>query len=215
MKLGKTLPIGLGGLAAALAGWTAWGALSSRVEHARYEVLTQADRYEIRQYPPRLLARASVQGTYKRAVREGFHILLGYILGGNRARERVGTAAPVGASAEEPLHRIAMTAPVLVEERVGPIYTVVFTLPHDYTRETLPEPTDNRVRIIAEPAKKIAVLRFGWPGAEARIREKWKELLDLLARDGVETVGPPLYAGYNRPGTPPWLVRNEVMVEIR
>jgi hypothetical protein len=49
----------------------------------------------------------------------------------------------------------------------------------------------------------------------ARLRAREAELLACLARDGIETVGRPLYAGYDPPWTPPWLVRNEVMAEIR
>jgi hypothetical protein len=31
----------------------------------------------------------------------------------------------------------------------------------------------------------------------------------------IETIGEPFYAGYNAPWTPPWMNRNEVLVEIK
>ncbi|MCX6747567.1 MAG: heme-binding protein [Candidatus Nomurabacteria bacterium] len=40
---------------------------------------------------------------------------------------------------------------------------------------------------------------------------KFKNLLD---RDGVVAQGGTAYAGYNAPWTPPWMNRNEVLVEI-
>lgn len=212
MKLGTAVPIGI---AMALAGWTVWGALASRAERVRYEVLKKSGRYEIRRYPPRLLARASVKGAADRAIGEGFRILARYISGANRMRGPMEAGPSADPAREPPAERIAMTAPVSVEETPDETYTVAFTMPPDYTRESLPEPTDERVRIAAEPARTLAVLRFGWPRTPARIKAREAELLACLAQDGIETVGRPRYAGYNPPWTPPWLVRNEVMAEIR
>jgi hypothetical protein len=215
MKLGKALPIGVGVGVAALAGWTLWGAFASRVEEARYDILKKTLGYEIRRYAPRLVAQASVQGAYERALGEGFRIVTGYIFGGNCRRDRIEATPPVGTPPEADSERIAMTAPISVEERPGDTFTVGFTMPQQYTRENLPEPTDNRVRIVAEPERDVAVLRFGWPRSRSRIKAKEEDLLALLARDGIEPAGTPFFAGYNPPGTPPWLVRNEIIVELR
>jgi hypothetical protein len=42
-----------------------------------------------------------------------------------------------------------------------------------------------------------------------------KKLLELLSRDKVEVLSKTFYAGYNAPGTPPWMTRNEVLVEVK
>jgi hypothetical protein len=42
-----------------------------------------------------------------------------------------------------------------------------------------------------------------------------KKLLAALARDKIGTQGNPSYAGYNAPWTPPWMRRNEVLIEIK
>jgi len=41
-----------------------------------------------------------------------------------------------------------------------------------------------------------------------------EKLLSALTRDGVVTKGSVAYAGYNAPGTPPWMIRNIVMLEL-
>jgi len=64
------------------------------------------------------------------------------------------------------------------------------------------------------PAKKYAVIQFSWYRSEARIKHMQKKLLSALARDGIEAQGNTAYAGYNAPWTPPWMIRNKVLVEI-
>ncbi len=93
--------------------------------------------------------------------------------------------------------------------------TLSFGMPASYTLDTLPTPNDPRVRIVEVPEKKLAAMRFSGYRTAGRIEKMEKKLLESLARDGVEVVGAPLYAGYNAPGTPPWMTRNEVLVEIK
>ena len=42
-----------------------------------------------------------------------------------------------------------------------------------------------------------------------------RKLLALLLEDKIEIVGTPFYIGYNTPGTPLWMIRNEVLIEIK
>jgi len=42
-----------------------------------------------------------------------------------------------------------------------------------------------------------------------------EKLLSALARDGIVAEGSTAYAGYNAPWTPPWMTRNEVLVEVK
>jgi hypothetical protein len=79
----------------------------------------------------------------------------------------------------------------------------------------LPTPNDSRVKLVTIPEKKMAVMTFSWYQTDARVMSKKQELLDVLKKEGVTMVGSPQYAGYNAPWTPPWMTRNEVMVEIK
>lgn len=71
------------------------------------------------------------------------------------------------------------------------------------------------MKIVEIPDKKFAVLRFAGYRTNTRIQTMEKKLLELLSRDGIDTLSKPSYAGYNAPGTPPWMTRNEVLVEVK
>jgi len=193
--------------------WSAWGYFSSRVEAASYTVLESKKEYEIRLYPAHIVAETTVKGSYQEALNQGFRIVAGYIFGGNAKKESIAMTAPVveRTSASE---TIAMTAPVMATVE-GESHTIAFGMPRSYTLETLPVPTDPRVRIATIPEKKMAAIRFTWFRMDARVQSKKNELLSALAKDGIAPVGAPQYAGYNAPWTPPWMTRNEVLVEIK
>jgi hypothetical protein len=193
--------------------WSVWGYFGSSVEQARYTVLKMTDGYEIREYAPRIVAQTTVSGSYQESLNSGFRIIAGYIFGGNIKKESVAMTAPV-TSQKATSEPIAMTAPVMTS-RGGESRIVSFVMPSSYTLATLPTPNDARVKLVEMPAQKFAVLRFSWFRSEARVESKERTLKELLAKDGVETVGSMQYAGYNAPWTPPWMTRNEVMVEIR
>lgn len=190
--------------------WSIWGALSSRVEQAQYEVLKKNRGYEIRRYPAHIVAQTTVIGDYDKALREGFRIIAAYIFGYNSSRESVAMTAPV---LEQRSQKIAMTAPVKAED-VKSARKISFVMPRSFTTDTLPTPKDPRVKIVEVPEQIMAVVRFSWYRSARRIENKKMMLLSLLKRDGIKTKGMPLYAGYNAPGTAPWMMRNEVMVEI-
>lgn len=193
--------------------WSVWGYFSSRVEQTPYSVLSSKKGYEIRLYPEHIAAQTVVTGSYQEALSQGFRILAGYIFGGNTKKESIAMTAPVieRKKASEP---IAMTAPVMASVD-GETRTIAFGMPRSYTLETLPVPNDSRVEIVTIPEKKMAVSRFSWWRTDARVQSKKHELLSTLQKDGISIVGEPQYAGYNAPWTPPWMTRNEVLVEIQ
>lgn len=193
--------------------WSLWGYFSSRVEQTQYSVLEKKDRYEVRNYPAHIVAQTTVSGPYSEALNQGFRIVAGYIFGGNTKKESIAMTAPV-TEEKSASEKIAMTAPVLASTD-GDSHVISFGMPKSYILETLPSPTDSRVKLVEIPAKKMAVIRFSWFRTDARTKAMQETLLSLLTRDKVEIVGTPSYAGYNAPWTPPWLARHEVLVEIK
>lgn len=193
--------------------WSVWGYFASRVENTPYSVIESKKEYEVRLYPAHIVAQTTVKGTYKEALNQGFHIIAGYIFGGNTKKESIAMTSPV-VEKKTTSESIAMTAPVMATIE-GESHTVVFGMPKSYTLETLPTPNDSRVEIVTIPEKKMAVIRFSWFRTDARVQSKKQELLDILKKENVLVVGEPQYAGYNGPGTPPWMIRNEVLVEIK
>lgn len=192
--------------------WSVWGYLSSNVEQAQYTVIKKTDEYEIRQYAAHIEAQTTVEGSYDNALNEGFSIIAKYIFGGNTKKESIAMTAPVREQ-KQSSEKIAMTAPVVASTQ-GDSRIISFVMPKNYSLATLPTPNDPRVRLVEVPEKKMAVLRFSWFRNSERIQKMEEQLLTSLAKDTVTTVGSPSYAGYNAPWTPPWMARNEVMIEI-
>lgn len=204
-------------IVAVMALWSIWGFFGSRVEQADYSVLKRMAGYEIREYPAHIVAQTTVPGSLGESMSTGFRIVAGYIFGGNAKKESIAMTAPVVAQKGEgspKSERIAMTAPV-VATAVGGSQVISFGMPRSYTLETLPEPSDPRVKIVLVPARKYAVMRFSWYRSDARVKSMQEKLLRALARDNIAVEGSMAYAGYNAPWTPPWMTRNEVLVEIK
>ena len=192
--------------------WSAYGYFTSRVEMAEYSVLEVKKGYEIRLYPSHIVAQTTVKGLYMDALNEGFSIVARYIFGGNSKKQSIAMTTPViekGGNSES----IAMTSPVMANIE-GESHVIAFGMPKSYTIETLPVPKDSRVKIVTIPERKMAVLQFSWWRSNELVKRKKQELVDLLNKDKISTKGEAQYAGYNAPWTPPWMVRNEVMIEI-
>lgn len=193
--------------------WSIYGYFGSHVEQVDYSVIKKEKQYEIRNYPAHIVAQTVMQGPYKESMSKGFRIIAGYIFGGNVKKESIAMTAPV-LMQEKVSEKIAMTAPVLMSKE-GDKRVMSFGMPRSYTLDTLPVPTDPRVKLVEVPNKKFAVMRFSGYRTRTRIQAMESKLLHLLSHDGIEIVGAPAYAGYNAPGTPPWMTRNEVLVEIQ
>jgi len=189
-------------LGVALIIWLVYSWRSVRaIAEPKYEVVTAAQGYEIREYAAYIIAETTISGAKDRdeAARKGFPIVAGYIFGENTSQDK-----------------IAMTAPVNTEqEKADGTYKVSFVMPSEYTLETLPIPNDSRVSLKKVPSHKVAVKRFTWSASESAVKAQEKALLAALARDGVETVGAINVARYNPPWTMPFMLRNEVQIEVK
>ena len=209
------------------------------IEEPKYTLISQENGYEIREYGDYILAETTISGAENRdeASRKGFSIIAGYIFGDNIKKDKISMTVPVNTE-ESTSEKIPMTVPVNTEkiemtmpvntekiEMTMPVnteeeadsgaYNVSFVMPSKYTLETLPEPNDKRVKLREVPAHKVAVRRFSWTTSESAFTKNEAELLKALSRDGVETVGAVNVARYNTPFTIPFMLRNEVHIEVK
>ncbi len=204
----------LSAIAALVAVWSLVGYFTSGAEQIKYSVLKKAGGYEVRNYPAHIAAQTTVEGTSisGEAFNEAFRIIAGYIFGGNVKKESIAMTTPVVAQGSS--ENIAMTAPVIASAS-GSSQVVSFSMPSGYTLATLPTPNDSRVKIVEVPEQKMAVIRFSWYRTDRRFEKMRQQLFADLARDNVKMIGTPIFAGYNPPWTPPWMNRNEIMVEVQ
>lgn len=183
------------------------------LEQPQYQVMHTDGDIEYRQYQPYLVSETVIEnaGDYKAAGNEGFRRLFRYITGGNQAQAKIAMTKPV---AQVPTgEKIAMTVPVQ-QSGSSEGWSIAFMLPSQYTLETAPAPTDPRVRVREVPGKLMAVLRYSGRWTERNFSRKRAVLLDAIMDRSVNPVGEIQTALYDPPYMPPFLRRNEVMIEV-
>lgn len=201
----------------ALVVWIIYSYFASNVEQLKYTVVEKRENYEIRKYDKYIEASVVVDGTGRLALNEGFRILANYIFGGNLGNQKVSMTAPVLTQEDTKLggdgEKVAMTAPVLTNEENGKT-KIVFSMPSKYKLEDLPKTSDERISFKEVREKKFAAYNFTWYYTDKRIKEKKNEFMEILRKDNINTIGEPIFAGYNAPGTFPLMMRNEILVEM-
>ncbi|KPK16891.1 MAG: hypothetical protein AMJ62_03595 [Myxococcales bacterium SG8_38] len=182
-------------------------------ESPDYRVVETMGDVEIRQYESYLVAEATVDGTLETAGNEGFRILAKYIFGANQGERKIAMTAPVTQEKAEGT-KISMTTPV-TQERSGDQFIVRFMMPSEFSRETLPEPNDPRIRIEEAPARRLAAIRYSGRWTKDLYDRHLAALRDTLRDHGCEAVGEPVWARYNPPFMPWFLRRNEILTAFR
>jgi SOUL heme-binding protein len=190
------------------------------LEIPKYEILRSEDDFELRQYPPLIIAETVVESDFDEAGKIGFRRLADYIFGANIPQQKIAMTAPVEQSANG--EKIAMTAPVgqsavsaqhETETRVPGSYVISFTMPATYDLASLPKPKDPTVRLRQRQAARLAVVKFSGRWNETRYQEKLAQLEEWLKSIGLKTNGAPNFARYDPPWTLWFMRRNEILVE--
>ncbi len=203
-----------------LVSWVVWSWYSSILESPKYTVLEKKNNFEIRKYNKYLKAEVEVPKSGDEGMNTAFRILANYIFGDNLGKEKVAMTVPVLAE-EKSFNqlggngdKVSMTSPVFVTEESGST-TMSFSMPSKFSLDTLPKTNDSRIKFIEVDEKKIAAYAFTWYYNEEKIAKKKKEFLEILKNNNIEIIGKPLFAGYNGPGTIPFMMRNEILVEVK
>jgi hypothetical protein len=166
-------------------------------EQMPYTVVAKRDGYELRRYDPAILVQVTVTGDSQSAGSMGFGPLVRYISGDNM-----------------PGRRMAMTSPVLQESSTSTHHVISFVLPQDVSIDDIPRPRDARVSTRAVAAREMAARTYIGRWTQRKFDDNAADLIANLARDGLTAVGLPSWARYDPPWTPPFLRRNEVLVEL-
>ena len=165
------------------------------IETSPYTVTKTYNSFEIRKYEATLFASVNLTTkNYKKASREGFSILAGYIFGKNVTNEK-----------------IAMTAPVTMS--LGDDMTMQFMVPKKYKKESLPQPIQSEIKFRKEPERTVAAITFGGWANDAKIARYKEQLTAALNREGIAHTGRFYFLGYN----PPYEVfqrKNEIIVVL-
>lgn len=181
------------------------------IEKPKYTVLEKDGEFEIRQYPPYLVAETVVNADFNDAGNVAFRRLFDYISGKNKTKESISMTAPVNQRASS--EKISMTAPVN-QQQSGEKYSVSFVMPSKYSLETLPEPLDPSIILKEIPAHKVAAIRYSGTWSQERYEAKKASLDEFMKRKGLVPKASPIFARYNPPFELWFLRRNEVIYPV-
>jgi hypothetical protein len=184
------------------------------IESPQYTVIYKDESVEYRQYEPYIVAETFVDNSvnYKSASNNGFMRLFRYITGSNSIQVDIDMTAPVQLAAVS--EEIAMTAPVQrVETDEG--WRIAFMLPSEFSMETAPLPTDERINLRSVPGQLMAVVRYSGRWTERNYVKHREKLLEGIEASAIESIGMVESAAYDAPYVLPFLRRNEVMIEVK
>jgi len=166
------------------------------VEKQQYRVVKTEEEFEIRFYPPAILAtvRSSAR-SYREISSSGFRRIAGYIFGNNESSTK-----------------IAMTSPVHLDIN-DQNSSMSFVMPSKYSLSELPKPNDPSLELHESPAQYVAAVSFSGYASDEKIKNYSEQLKTALDQKGIKTVGHFSYLGYN----PPYQVvgrKNEIIVVV-
>lgn len=187
------------------------GATLMAIEQAKYQVVMKDGQFEIREYESYILAEVEIEGEMELASSQAFRPLFNYISGENRTQTKVAMTTPVS---QEPLsEKISMTTPVS-QERSENAWAVSFMMPADYTMNTIPIPTDPRVKLREVPGRQVATVKYSGRWTESGYQQH-KQLLEAwIESKGLSMTGTAIWARFNAPYTPWFMRRNEVQIPV-
>ncbi len=161
-------------------------------ERQKYDVVKRIGNAELRQYHPCVMADVTVNADYRFAANLGFRPLVTYISRSN----------------------IAMTAPVVQEQRDTRSWVVSFVMPDGMHLADLPTPENADVRLRPVPTQSAAALAFSGIATEDKLREKEAELRAILQREQLAATGPLRLARFDPPWKPGFMRHNEVIIPV-
>lgn len=163
-------------------------------ETPEYSVLEKDGAFEIRSYKSYYTA-----GIEEVNVRDttGFSQIFEYISGKNSKKEK-----------------ISMTVPVINELVAGHV-TTEFVMPDKYSKESLPDPDNPRIKINKIEERRCASVTFSGSVNNDKIQKYQEKLRKWLDEKNLKTVGSFRLARYNPPFVPPPFRHNEILIDIQ
>lgn len=182
-------------------------------ERQSFDVLKKFPEFELRRYPVHLVAEVEVQGLFADAGNQAFRMLAGFISGSNSTQGKVAMTSPV--VQEQASTPIAMTSPVVQESGGDPgKHLVAFVMPAEFSMDTLPTPTDSRVKVREVPSQVAAARSFTGRWTERIYQEQLATLRSAVQEAGLEINGPPRFARFDPPWKPSFMRHNEVVLPV-
>jgi len=168
----------------------------AKTETQPYKIIKTEKDFEIRLYPPAMMASVSINAkTYKELSSSGFRKLASFIFGGNQANKNISMTTPVHMDINDSLSSMS------------------FVMPANYTRDNLPKPKDSTITIKTTTEEYVAAIRFSGYANDEQIKIHAAKLENALKANGIEYHGNFRFLGYNAPYQF-WGRKNEIIVSV-
>ena len=168
----------------------------AKTETQPYKIIKTEKDFEIRLYPPAMMASVSINAkTYKELSSSGFRKLASFIFGGNQANKNISMTTPVHMDINDSLSSMS------------------FVMPANYTRDNLPKPKDSTITIKTTTEEYVAAIRFNGYANDEQIKIHAAKLENALKANGIEYHGNFRFLGYNAPYQF-WGRKNEIIVSV-
>ncbi len=166
----------------------------AKYETAKYEVIEKDGNFEIRKYKEFYSASIDEDNIIQS---NGFNHLFNYISGENMQNKK-----------------ISMTTPVIntIEDNNS---STEFVMPEEYSSKDLPSPNDQNIKINKNKWDLTASVRFSGTISIEKISYYEKELLNWIAKKQLIAIGSFKLARYNPPFIPPFLRKNELLINVK
>jgi len=156
--------------------------IMAATETQTYRIIKKEKDFEIRVYPPAIMATVSMNAkSYKELSSSGFRKLASFIFGGNEKKES-----------------IAMTTPVHMDINDA-ASSMSFVMPANYTKTSLPKPNDAGINITTSPEEYVAAIQFSGFADDDKIKDYGIQLENALRANGIGYFGNFRFLGYNAP----------------
>jgi hypothetical protein len=160
-----------------------------------FETRMKDGDFSVRHYPAHAEIRNEEVGTRQEAIDRSFDRLFNYIQGENWDDET-----------------FSMTTPVIQRPSGRDRWSISFYMEGDI--ENLPLPKTSAVRLYAQNAETMAVVRFSGNPTDERVHEETTRLLAWMNQKGLRARGEPQVAQFDQPFAIPFLKRNEIHIPI-
>ena len=164
----------------------------SGYEEASHKVLIKNGNIELRSYSELQLVETSMNPQGE----GGFMRLFAYIDRGNSRSQK-----------------IAMTTPVYIQKKNN-AKTMAFVLPASMHKDEVPAPTGINVKTGIRPSGAYAVYRYSGKRIDGGSKDAKRSLNEWIVKKGYRSLSEPINAYYDTPWTPPFLRRNELMIQV-
>ncbi|KAJ6817326.1 putative DUF21 domain-containing proteinisoform X2 [Iris pallida] len=193
------------------------------LETVRYRILKRTSQYEIREVEtegkPYYIAETTMPGKSGfdfTGASQGFNVLAEYLFGKNTTSEQMEMTTPViTRKVQSDGEKMDMPTPVITK-RASDNWKMSFVMPSKYGAN-LPLPKDPSVRIEEVPQKIVAVTAFSGFVTDEDVKRKEAKLRNDLKSDPQFRVKHDALvevAQFNPPFTPPFMRRNEIVLEV-